>query len=345
MNQADSRVRHARRVSLGMAIATAVAGTALPASTSLTHVRASDGLCFIAASGWVHHPNSSELYPKWGGRFGANCSTGDPTLVLSVTHESASNNHSGARNFSEDAHTYVGDFDVGADFGQWLDAGVTKDAGSTFWYLNLDSANYDRVNSVTGWPLRYGHLFAGLGDNSAVFSLDRNSVVEFDLRVPKSIIGAPGFSAYSGRRVILGALAQWSERPNRSNKSHFLEVDLLISDGYAAQYHQKPKPMCAGYAYDRCFYSDDGTGPEGREVNYAKAFKAAQSSFGPDKWLHVRLPLSLLYQKLEWVSPPAHWSEAKVSGLYIAIESVGATETDIQVRNYRVVDASQGSVS
>jgi hypothetical protein len=52
--------------------------------------------------------------------------------------------------------------------------------------------------------------------------------------------------------------------------------------------------------------------------------------------VHVHLPLTKLYEKLRWVSPPVSWSSAKLTGLYIGIESEGAAQAKLELKNYQV---------
>lgn len=250
------------------------------------------------------------------------------------------NSHNGSRNYDARAAAYMSDFDFAKDFGRWVRAGARDDGGAPVLSLGLDTIDFDEANAVTGWPLRYGHLFVGFNDTTASFNLDRNAVVEFDLRIATAAVSDAAKPGYSGRRVVVGALAAWNEAPPRANKAHFLETDLIISDGYSRMYHEKPRPDCNDIDYDRCFYDENGRYAEGREINFQKTLHGPELTPDPQAWTHIRIPISQIYRSLPWVSQPQAWTKVRVTGIYIAIESMGATNTQIEIRNYHVRDAS-----
>ena len=77
---------------------------------------------------------------------------------------------------------------------------------------------------MTGWPIRYGHLFAAFNDrllNGA--TIDKEIVIELDVRIRKSQLGAKAHHDYSGNRVMIGAVGNWVEPYPRTNSIHFFE--------------------------------------------------------------------------------------------------------------------------
>jgi hypothetical protein len=140
---------------------------------------------------------------------------------------------------------------------------------------------------------------------------------------------------YSGRRILLGALGNWTETPPRTNSAHFLEVDISQTPGYSASYHEPHHPLCRDVQYDRCFYSD-GRYAEGREVSLQTVLNGPTLADSSDQWYHVEIRLSELFRRLRWVSAPMSWSAAHLQAIYFAIESTGATSTDVEIKGYHV---------
>ena len=314
-------------------------GRATAFAAELTRVGESQKLCVAPIIGL--EPKSAEdprRYPKWGPAFGDDCVGQRAALKLSVTHENMRNTHFGSRNYDPNVAAYMADFDFEKDFGRWLSASVRSENGASVLSLKLDTIDFDEVNVTTGWPLRYGHLFVGLNDSTAIFSLDRDAVVEFDLRLASATVSQALNPAYSGRRVMVGAVAKWDEAPPRTNTAHYLEADLMLSPGYSRMYNEKPRPGCDDLDYDRCFYSDNGQYAEGREIGFQKTLHGPELASDPQAWTHVRIPLGAAYRSLPWLSKPESWSVAKVTGIYIGIESIGATNSEIEIKNYRIQD-------
>lgn len=333
----ESRLTCLARVAF-LALLEAGSCAAAGAADEISWIGAAGNFCISPAIGTeAASAGDGRLYPRWGPEFGIDCDKRTPPLRLGVTHENAQNSHAGAKNDNPNVVAYMADFDFDRDFGRWVRAGVRREDGENVFTLGLDTINYNEVNRKTGWPLRYGHLFVGLNDVTAIFALNSNVKVEFDLRIAKkSVAGVPGL-AYSGRRVFFGAVASWDEAPPRTNKSHHFEANLLISHGYSLTYNEKSRPDCHGVGYDRCFYDEKGRYAEGREVSYQRMFHRPDLPSDPSAWTHVSIPIAASYRSLLWASRPQDWAKAKVTGIYFGLESVGATNTEIEIKNYRVL--------
>ena len=277
-----------------------------------------------------------QLYPKWG-HFNRNCHINATTpIVFGVTHENEKNNHNGSANYNPNIVAYMGDFNFTTDFGRWLNSTFYPTANGSVLTMSLDAVNYQQIN-VTGWPLQFGHLFFGANDLSVSSTLDKSIFIEFDIRVLQDVVRPALYPAgYSGHRLMVGTKATWDETSPRTNKSHFLEIDLLQTDGYSASYSEPDRPLCKDNVYDRCFYSANGQYAEGREISYQAFVKNPPIPTNTKQWVRVHIPISAIFKKLGWVSPPKSWSSARISGLYIGIESEGATQTAIEIRNYQV---------
>ena len=292
------------------------------------------GVCSAFVVGY-HAKDGPRLYPQWG-NFAGNCSNNTMPVLFSVTHENDKNNHIGSANYNTNIAAYMGDLDVATDLGHWIDAKFTPAARGAVLTMSLDTVNY-RQRNVTGWPLQFGHLFFGANDLSVKSTLDRDITIDFDLRVPRNLVKPEAYrGGYSGHRIMIGAKLEWDEATPRTNRSHYLEVDLIQSNGYAASYGDPKRPLCQDAIYDRCFYSADGKFAEGRELGYRALPKHDPIPTDSNDWVHVHIPLSELCQKLKWVSPPRSWDLARLSGLYIGIESEGAAQATLEVRNYQV---------
>ena len=206
--------------------------------------------------------------------------------------------------------------------------------------MSLDTINYEQVD-VTGWPLRFGHLFFGANDLSVKSTMDKAISIDFDIRVEADHVQSGLYpNKYSGHRILVGAKVEWDEVSPRYNKIHYLETDLIQSDGYSASYHDPNRPLCKDAIYDRCFYSDNGQYAEGREVGYSTALNNPPLRTNSIQWVHIHIPLTDICTKLRWVSPPTSWSSANLTGLYIGIESEGAAQAKVEIKNYQVYAAN-----
>jgi hypothetical protein len=293
-----------------------------------------DDACTAFVVGYTESSSAPKVLSPTLGHYHGQCNEEHKPILFSVTHENEQNSHRGAANFDPRISAYMADLDYNADLGNWVDFGFGATDGRRVLSIRLDTLNYRKVN-VTGWPLQFGHLFASFSDRTVDASLDKGVFVEFDLRV-RALEGSPSDGLYSGQRVMVGTVGKWTEAPPRTNKSHFFEVDLFQSDGYSASYKEPQAKLCNDVHYDRCFYSVDGTYAEGREIRYQTQSDASRIRLNTIEWTHIRIPLSDAIRKLRWVSGPGTWSDGRLSGLYVGIESTGATRTWIEIRNYRV---------
>ena len=138
---------------------------------------------------------------------------------------------------------------------------------------------------------------------------------------------------FSGHRIMLGTLLDWPEQ-NRTNRAHYFEVNFAQTPGYAVIYHDPDLSLCHDMVYDRCAYDPYGQWAENRYVSYDKV-SGSSLTLATDQWVHIRVPLSYARQ-LGWVSPPTSWANATFGGLYIGLESTGATRYWIEIKNYQV---------
>ena len=281
-----------------------------------------------------HSVGGTQLYPTRG-NFSGFCRNNPTPILFGVTHENDKNNHNGSANYDPNIIAYMGDLNFAIDFGRWLNSTFRPDLDGNVLLMSLDTVNYQQIN-VTGWPLQFGHLFFGANDLSVNTTLDQSIFVDFDIRVPQDVVRSELYTkGYSGHRVMVGARATWDETSPRTNKSHYLEIDLIQTDGYSTSYGEPIRPLCKDAQYDRCFYSENGKYAEGREISY-RTFRQNSIPTNTSQWVHVNIPLSEIFKKLRWVSPAESWASAKLNGLYIGIESEGATQTSIEIRNYQV---------
>ena len=305
-----------------------------PRGASMTAYPDFKNVCSAFVVGY-RNVDGLRLFPKLG-NFAGDCQNDSQPIVFGVTQENSRNNHTGSANFDPNIVAYMGDLDVATDVGRWIGAAFEHDSGGAVLTLSLDTVNYRQTN-VTGWPLQFGHLFLGANDRSVKGTLDLDIAIDADLRIGKDLVRPalyPG--GYSGHRAMIGARLDWSEDAPRTNKVHYLEIDLTQSPGYAASYHEPRHPLCQDARYDRCFYSEDGRYAEGREVNYGTFLSNEAIPVNASRWTHIHIPLSRIYRKLGWVSPPKSWSAGTLSGLYVGLESEGAAQEAIELRNYRV---------
>jgi hypothetical protein len=293
---------------------------------------------------------------EYGNTSPASCVAPDGNpLVFGVSHESPANGHTGAANYSATRAVYMNDYSQ-SDIGTWLNNGFYPVTTGNSFGLALDTLNYQSVESQTGWPIQYGHLFYGLVDTSVASKLNNSVYIEFDIRIrgdeigspiSQNVIGAPAppvafaslfANGFSGHHITVGADAIWQEQNGRTNQDHFLEVTISDPNSYYTSYADPTSsdPHCTDAVYDRCFFDTAGTYAEGKYVSYSRYLKNPVLPLNTDNWTHVKIPFSDVLKGLNWVSPPTDWSRAHLSGLYIAIESMGATREWFEVKNYQV---------
>jgi len=302
---------------------------------SLTNFPNFERLCTAFVAGYEPTQGSKPLRQPVLGRSAGDCRPDRRPVVLSVTHENAQNSHAGARNYDKDIGSYMSDLDLDNDLGRWIDIAADRDDPRTI-SVSIDTINFNKVN-VTGWPIQYGHMFAAFNDrllNGA--TIDKDIIIELDVRIRKSQLDARAYGGYSGNRVIIGAVGNWSEPLPRTNSVHFFEIDLMQTEGYSESYGDPDYPLCKDTPYDRCFYSREGKYAEGREVRYDLFFEGSPVPTNTEGWTHLRIPLSQTIRRLRWVAPPAQWSDARITGVYVGIESQGKALTALEVRNYNV---------
>jgi hypothetical protein len=290
-------------------------------------------LCVVFATGYSKDSSSGSLRPTFGHNTGT-CGGKRKPFVLSVTHESPQNNHIGAANYRSDIGSYMADFDYAQDLGHWITLTLSAPDSTPVVLLGLDTVSFKKTN-VTGWPLQYGHLFLGFGDSSFDGTVANPAYVEFDIRIRREEVRKDLYAGYSGQRVVVGVEASWKEAAPRINTVHFMEIDLVQADGYTESYGDPERPLCKDATYDRCYYDPQGRYSEGREVRLSQELRVPSPPAKSDDWTHVKIPLSAIFRSLHWVSPPTDWSTAKLTGLYFAIESEGATRTLVELRRYR----------
>lgn len=250
-----------------------------------------------------------------------NCVKSGP-IKLSVTHENEQNNHVGAKNEKSDYPYYMADFDYDRDFNRWLKFNYSENIAS----LGLDTINY-QMNSVTGWPLSKGHLFFGLNDTFlSPFSLEDDVIVELKFKYDSNIIASE--NKYSGFRILIGTKVNWPER-ERSNKDHYMEYDLFVSEGFASSYNEAEKEKCDRKFYTRCFFDKNGIYAEGR----SKKFNCRPSV---DGWQKCIIPLTETIRSTSWHKPPENWSMANAKGVYLAVEVAGLVKIDLKFADYDV---------
>jgi hypothetical protein len=301
---------------------------------TLTNYPNFERLCTAFVTSYEAMPGGAGARLPVLGRHKGNCSADRRPIVLSVTHENAHNSHADAANYDRSIASYMSDLHLDQDLGRWVDIGMSGNSDTIS--ILIDTVNFEKIN-VTGWPIQYGHMFAAFNDHLREgATADQEIVLELDVRVWRSQVHAKAYQGYSGNRVIVGAVGNWTEPPPRTNRIHFFETDLIQSHGYSASYHDPDYPLCKDVNYDRCFYNPEGKFAEGREVGYAAFFRQPPVPANTESWTHLRIPLSQAIRRLRWAAPPAQWGDARISGVYIGVESQGAAVTAIDVRNYNV---------
>ena len=277
----------------------------------------------------------------------AGCAWPNNPFLFSVTHESALNTHwrlapDGTKiydsNFVGDSAVYMHDYrdsDLGVifrhDFTPLAGAG-----GANFLGMALDTINFPGTN-VTGRDFRDGHLFMGLNDLSIpVPSLSKNIYVNLTFRIRGNDL-VPYQGTASSHRLILGAKLTWPET-GRTNTAHYFEFNLFKTPGFHAAQTQYPCPS-DGLTYDYCFYDSSAAGlyAEGKYIPISSVSgHQSLSNISTDTWYTVRIPLSSLVKNASWFSSPQSWSSATLDGLYLDIESRGASRLWVEIKDYTV---------
>ena len=278
----------------------------------------------------------------------AGCFSPNNPFLFSVTHESALNTHwrldaDGTKiydaNFVGDSAIYMHDY-RDSDLGVIFRHGFTPNTGGvgTVLGIALDALNFPGTN-VTGRDFRDGYLFMGLNDLSIPTpSLSKDIYVSFAFRIRGNDL-VPYEGAASNHRLVLGTKVTWTE-VGRANTAHYFEFNLFKSPGFHATQTNYPCPS-DGLAYDYCFYDSSAAGlyAEGKYIPISSvAGHNALSNITTDTWYSVRIPLSQLVRNSGWFSPPSTWSAATLDGVYIGIESSGASRLWAEVKNYSVTD-------
>jgi hypothetical protein len=309
--------------------------TADPSSGRAGQITAYSSFVDVCSAFVVGYRNiGGQMFPKRG-HFAGKCDNNSTPILFGVTQENEKNNHAGSANYDPNIVAYMGDVDVETDLGRWIDAKFTEAGPNTVLTMSLDTVNFHQTN-VTGWPLQFGHLFFGANDLSVRSPLDRLIFIDFDIRVDTDQVRPELYPGYSGHRIMVGAKVEWDETTPRTNKAHYLEIDLIETNGYSAPYHDPERPLCKDVSYDRCFYSENGQYAEGRDLDYHKTLGNPPLATNSNQWTHVHLPVTELCKNLHWVSPPTSWGSAQVTGLYIGVESEGAAQAKIELKHYQV---------
>jgi hypothetical protein len=304
-------------------------------TAALTSYPSFEGLCAAMVTDYAHSSaNPSKLVPVLG-NFMGHCQVNVHPMLLSVTQENPQNTHIGAANNAAGLSSHMNDLNIGSDLGNWVKFRMTRGPQPVVT-LGLDLIHTHKLN-VTGWPLQYGHVFVGLTDLSVKKESMRNPIcMTFDIRNTQASVNQHASGSYSGYRILVGALGTWAEAPPRKNRAHFLAIDLLRTLGYGESYGQRDLPLCNDVRYTRCYYSRDGQYSEGRMINFYKDTENSLLAGNTSQWTHVAIPLSSIFQQLQWASPPPSWAAATISGVYFGIEAEGNSAISIDIRNYNI---------
>jgi hypothetical protein len=287
------------------------------------------------------------------------CQTPNQPLLLSISHENQYNLHrrpswdintddSNAPagkgqdwNYTGDSATYMADYtedQIGKVFKYGIDS---NSDGSATIGLGTDTINYPGINYANGRNFQNGFMFMALSDLS-LFSqpLDQDFTVEFDYRIRGLQLAAPNISGQiSAQRFMIGATLNWDEASPRTNKSHFVEFNIYETPGYHNSQKAQAMPCPQdGLNYDLCYYDSSvaGTYPEGKYVPLNAFYEYQNQTLSIDAWETVHIPLSAFVRAYGWMNPPASWSNAKIAGIYIGLESQGASLEWVEIRNYTV---------
>jgi hypothetical protein len=224
----------------------------------------------------------------------------------------------------------MGDFDYATQFRKW----IHYDLANGVLGMSLDSKNFQGTN-VTGWALDEGNTFFGFNDMTIVpTTLDNDVYVEFDVRLRGDEVGAGG-----GHMLGLGAMLEWTEAGGRKNKTHSFGISLHNTPNYWDSLNRRAQPLCNDRTYVTCWYDEQGTYSEGRDIQYNDVVSPT-IALVRDQWVHVRVPLSQLATKLQWVSPPQSWADAKLTAITFGLEGTGSQRYWVEMKNYQVYTRS-----
>ena len=308
--------------------------------TPMTQATGFANVCSAYTNGYKVNSTNTGVESLFGLNPGP-CSTNGIQALFSISHETLQNNHVGDLNHSVGsfANPHMSDYTYARDFGQWVNASLGALSTPQTLAMSLDTINFES-NTPTGRSIKNGHMFFGLNDLTAKGPIDQDVYVEFDIRVRGAELNPALYSgSVSGHRVMLGALTQWPEA-GRSNINHFTEIDLYESAQYTFNESLNPT-FCADAPYDRCFFDPAGKSAEGRNVSYPSLLQHSQLPLNSNTWVHIQVPLSALIRSLGWVSRPTTWSNAQLAGIYIGLESMGASRLWIEVKGYKVYRQTQ----
>lgn len=211
-------------------------------------------------------------------------------------------------------------------------------SGANFLGMALDTVNFTGTN-VTGRDFRDGHLFMGLNDLSIpVPSLSKNIYVNLTFRIRGNDL-VPYQGTASSHRLILGAKLTWPET-GRTNTAHYFEFNLFKTPDFHVAQTQYSCPS-DGLMYDYCFYDSSAAGlyAEGKYIPISNVSGyQSLSNITTNTWYTVRIPLSALARDSGWFSPPQSWNSAILDGLYLGIESRGASRLWVEIKDYTVTE-------
>lgn len=272
------------------------------------------------------------------------CEDQNEPLLLSVTHESANNTHwsldkSGNKvfdlNFVGDSGIYMGDYHQ-SFIGNVIDYKYLPENGTDYHRLALAVNTLKKAQlNVTGRDVRNGFFYAGIND----LSVGNASIAEdFYVSVTVRLIGSELGSypeSVSAHRFLIGANLIWPEQNGRTNQSHFLEFELYKKGDFSQGRAQSACPNDGFKHYSHCFVdAETGKYAEGKYLELKDFYNYKTLSGGP--WYTVDIPVSSFIKTYAWHHPPKNWADAKLSGLYIGIESRGASKLSVEVKDYRV---------
>jgi hypothetical protein len=276
------------------------------------------------------------------------CAWPDNPFLFSVTHETILNTHwqliNGTKiydtNFVGDSAIYMHDYrdsDLGVIFRHGFTP-VGGESAANVLGIALDTINFTGTN-VTGRDFRNGHLFMGLNDLSfAPIALSKNIFVNLTFRIRgNDLVSYEGAASF--HRLVLGTKLSWSE-VSRANTTHFFEFNLFKTPGFHAAQTQYPCPP-DGYTYDYCFFDSSAAGlyAEGKYMPISSVSgHQSLSNITNDTWYTVRIPLSALVRGSEWFAAPQTWSSATLDGIYLGIESRGASRLWTEIKDYSITE-------
>lgn len=259
-----------------------------------------------------------------------------PDLLFSVTHETLQNGHEGDFN-NEPGNTFMSDYVYNKDFGRWVNGQIATSDKAQILRMSLDTINFEST-TPTGRSIKNGHLFFGINDLTAKAQLSKDIYITFQIRIRGAELNQNLYSgSVSGHRVLVGSLLKWDEGYGRENKKHFLEFDLYQSSKYNFG-ESINRTYCYGAHYHRCFFDYNGRTAEGKNIDYPQMFGVDRLPLNSKEWVSVSIPLSEIAKELKWYSGPSSWSKATLDGVYIGLESMGASRLWIEVKNYGVYE-------